>query len=274
MTDELAEKAVKAATGMTFETAQDVVAWVSTHSLSEHPLLQRIAETNETGLLWLLIHNTYRGTSVNFAAWLASVTATVEDERARSLLARQLNEEMGDGNVERAHSRLMTGFLSAIDPLRPANVSQALTEPGEVLGQELAQLYLSRSPYRALAALMAGEVCAHQIIASVGQLLTPHLPILDRGKLTWLTHHNEVEGSHADESTELAAFVPSEASALREVVVGALGVHGSLWESMNTLLLRWAAIHPLSEPRSQLLAHGPALVQRARRLVSLFRAAR
>jgi hypothetical protein len=221
-----------------FESAEDVVRSLSSQSLSDHPIMGRIEATRDAGLLWLVINNTYQGTSVHFAPWLASVTATVQDERARSLLARQLNEEMGDGDVERSHSRLMTTFLSAIDPLRPRDPTPNLTAPGLVLRDVLEQHYRSTDQYEALAALMAGEICAHQMIASVGKLLVPHLDRVDKAGLTWLTHHNEVEGDHAEESFELARFVPRQADALRSVVRGAFGVHTGLWESLDSLLAR------------------------------------
>ena len=233
----------------TFDSAEAVIRCVSTFPLSDHPLVHRIRETQDAGLLWLLINNTYQGTSVHFAAWLASVTAVVEDERVRSLLARQLNEEMGDGNVERAHSRLMTDFLVGIERLRPANLSPSLTEPGQALQESLRQHYLSRDQFEALAALMAGEICAQQLIATVAELMTPHLERVDTLKLTWLTHHNEVEGEHADESLDLARFVPRDAAAIRSVVKGAFGLHRALWESMASLQGRAVASEGLRSAR-------------------------
>jgi pyrroloquinoline quinone (PQQ) biosynthesis protein C len=83
---------------------------------------------------------------------------------------------------------------------------------------------------------MAGEICAHQLIASVARLLEPHLARVDATELTWLTHHNEVEGGHAEESLELARFVPREPEAIQSVALGAFGLHTALWRSMDALL--------------------------------------
>jgi len=221
-----------------FASAEEVVRCVSGYSLAAHPLIQHIERTHDAELLWLLINNTYQGASVRFSQWLAWVTAIVEDERARSLLARQLNEEMGDGDVTKAHSRLMTGFLEGIEPLRPHDLNPSLTEPGFALRAELEKRYCSSDQYEALAALMAGEICAQQLIASVAVLLQPHLARVDLSKLTWLTHHNEVEGAHADESLQLAQFVPAEPEAIRSLVKGAFGVHTALWQSMDAILAR------------------------------------
>lgn len=227
---------------LAFASAADIINCVTRYRLPDHPLIRRIAETRDAALLWLLIYNTYQGTSVKFAAWLASVTATVQDERARSLLARQLNEEMGDGHVERAHARLMTSFLEAIGPLRPAELSDSLLEPGLRLRERLEALYRSSDQYVALATLMAGEICAHQLIAAVAKLLEPHMHRVDASQLTWLTHHNEVEGGHADESLELAGFVPNQHTALDATSRGAFGLHTALWQSMDELLARIPAV--------------------------------
>jgi hypothetical protein len=181
---------------------------------------------------------------VHFAAWLASVTAVVQDERCRCLLARQLNEEMGDGDISRAHSRLMTDFLAAIEPLRPPNIDPSWMAPGKTVGRILAQHYLSRDQFEAMATLMAGEICAHQLIASVGELLKPHLAHIDASGLTWLIHHNEVEGGHADESLVLAGFVPHSPAAIASVARGALGLHRALWQSMDELGAAYSATPP------------------------------
>jgi len=225
--------------GDDFASAEAIIRYVAEHPLSKHPLVLQIGRTESAGLLWLLVSNTYHGTSVHFAAWLASVTAIVEDERCRCLLARQLNEEMGDGDISRAHSHLMTDFLTAIEPLRPLHVDPSWTAPGRELGRTLEQHYLSRDQFEAMATLMAGEICAHQLIASVGQLLKPHLAQVDTSRLTWLIHHNEVEGGHADESLVLARFVPNNPAAIASVARGALGLHRALWQSMDELQASW-----------------------------------
>lgn len=106
---------------LAFESAAAIVERVRRDDLSEHPFLRRsLREESDAGAIWLLIANAYEGTSKHFTRWLAHVTAAVEDNRVRSLLARQLNQEMGDGDYTQAHSVLMQSFLAGIEPWRPA----------------------------------------------------------------------------------------------------------------------------------------------------------
>jgi pyrroloquinoline quinone (PQQ) biosynthesis protein C len=219
-----------------FPSAEQVIRCVASHSLADHPFVRRLWREVDCGApLWLMITNTYEGTSKHFVRWLANVTARVDDDRLRCLLARQLDQELGEGDLSRAHSFLMRDFLDAIEPMRPGDFSEAKLASGRRLGERLGRHYMSDEAFEGLGALMAGELCAEQLIRAVGQLLGRQSCRLDSSKLEWLRQHNELEGDHAEESFTLARLVPPTPSAVASLQRGAMGLHHALWESLDEL---------------------------------------
>lgn len=225
-----------AATPAPFASAEEVVRSVSAFSLSDHPFVQRVGrEPDNGGYIWQLIRNTYEGTSIHFVRWLATVTARVEDDAMRCLLARQLDQELGEGDITRAHSVLMGEFMRAIEPMRPATFEDTQLDSGRRLGQRLNEHYMSADPYEGAAALMAGEICAEQLIRAVARLLRAAPRPFDPSMLLWLTEHDELEGGHADESIVLARMVPATPEAVASVERGAIGLQNAIWESLDEL---------------------------------------
>lgn len=219
-----------------FANAEEIIRSVSAYKLSDHPFVQRVSREPENGgYIWQLIRNTYEGTSIHFVRWLATVTARVEDDAMRCLLARQLDQELGEGDITRAHSVLMGDFMRAIEPMRPKDFEEAQLDSGRRLGKRLNDHYMSDDPYEGAAALMAGEICAEQIIRAVARLLRAAPRPFDPSMLLWLTEHDELEGGHADESLVLARMVPEKPEAVASVQRGALGLQNALWESLDEL---------------------------------------
>ncbi len=220
---------------LAFASAESILEALR-HDLADHPFLRSLArEPRDAGALWLLIANAYEGTSKHFVRWLAWVTARVDDDRIRCLLAHQLDEELGEGDHARAHGILMQGFLRAIERLKPEDVCDADLTPGRRLGAELATHYLSDDAHEGLGALMAGEICAQQLIGAVARLLAAHGVASDEPALAWLRRHDELEGDHAEESFVLARMIPRERQAIDAIRRGALGTHAALHRFLDAM---------------------------------------
>lgn len=221
-----------------FSSVESVIQCAATYDLSEHPYIRRLfRENSNSGGIWQLVRNTYEGTSKYFVRWLAMVTARVEDDRIRTLLARQLNEELGNGDINQAHSHLMMSFLEAIDLLRPPEFDESRLDSGRQLGVQLTKHYMSEDGLEGLGALMAGENCTNQIIGAVASFLKTQPYQLDSKKTHWLTQHNEIESDHAEKSILLARLVPDTPGNIESVYRGAMGVHTALWRSLDKLYI-------------------------------------
>jgi DMATS type aromatic prenyltransferase len=77
----------------------EMVRHYEEYELTYHPFFQRLQrEPVNTQHLWLVIMN-IRETATNFTRRLANILARISDDRIRCILAKQLNDELGNGNI-------------------------------------------------------------------------------------------------------------------------------------------------------------------------------
>jgi len=176
-----------------------------------HPMLRRLAREPLNGEhLWAILANFQISISRNFARHLAQITARVEDDRVRSILAHQLDDELGNGDPTRAHVGLFAAMMERLSAWKPASVGERLLQPGRMFEQNLRAVYDASDAWEAVGAVMVGEVFGKQIDLFLGQQFRRQREI-DTEQLTWLTLHEQLEVEHAEDSSELAALVPNSA---------------------------------------------------------------
>jgi DMATS type aromatic prenyltransferase len=189
--------------------------------IDEHPLFERLRrEEPALAPLWTILANNWVGIGESFPTWLASLIARVDRDDMRSVLAKQLNDELGDGDPKKAHRVLFRRMLADLEPHAPPGPRDHLLAPGRRLAMRLADHYLARSPLEAVGGTLIMEVFGKQVDQAIGTLLRRRTD-LDVGKLTWLVLHEELEEEHADESVVLARMTPADVRSEAEVCHGA-----------------------------------------------------
>jgi pyrroloquinoline quinone (PQQ) biosynthesis protein C len=198
-----------------------------------HPLFVELrSRPVDLSAIWILMANLAQGISKDFVIWLAQTIAHVEDRRIASLLAKQLNDELGSGAFDQIHSTLLQRFVDGLEPWRPALTGSATLGPGRTLAREGSLLFQTEDVYEALGALMVGEVFAKKMDHCVGdEIRRQHA--LSADTLTWLTIHETLEIDHADDSRELAALIPESEPALAAVRRGARAQWALLWSFLD-----------------------------------------
>jgi pyrroloquinoline quinone (PQQ) biosynthesis protein C len=159
--------------------------------------------------LWTLLANFQTSVSKNFARHLARITARVEDDRVRSILAHQLDDELGNGDPQRAHVRLFQTMMDQLAAFRPATIDDAMWQPGRNFDANLRACYEAEDAWEAVGAVMVGEVFGKQIDLFLGAQLRRQSAI-DAESLEWLVLHERLEVEHAADSAELAGLVTSD----------------------------------------------------------------
>jgi len=209
--------------------AEEIVRRYERDTIAQHAyFLQLGREPVDMRRLWLLIANGREGVVQDFSRRLANVTARIGDERLRCMLAKQLNDELGDGDYTKAHRLLYEQLLSGLDPWRPEPVVPAMLRPGQELGQRLEAIYFDPEAYVGIGASMVIEVLGKQIDVRVGQELRRQHRLTPEA-MTWLTIHEELEIDHADESMTMAHMVPPSGPALAATWRGAEAVGAAFW---------------------------------------------
>lgn len=173
-----------------------------------HPLFERIRREGITlPIAYTLLANIQLAIANDFARRLASVVARVEEDDIRSMLAKQLDDELGHGDPARTHKRLFARLVDGLAPSRPS--TSDLLQPGEQLFAWSDEIYLRRSPYEGFGATLIMECVGKQFDIFLAESLRRGGFALPPTVLEWLTLHEALEVDHVDESIELASMVPS-----------------------------------------------------------------
>jgi DMATS type aromatic prenyltransferase len=191
-------------------TPAEIVKRFEEESIADHPFFRRLRrEPPNLGALWKLMTNAEVALIRDFARNLAQVVARVDDNRVRSILAHQLNDELGHGKFdERAHSQLFAKLLAGIAPFKPAGVDvQAITAPGRKLAAALRDIYYTPDGWEGVGATMVIEIFGKQVDVALGDQFRRQKQV-DPKSLEWLHMHEELEQDHAAESLDLAHLAP------------------------------------------------------------------
>jgi DMATS type aromatic prenyltransferase len=190
-------------------TPAEIVERFERESLADHPFMRRLRrEPVDLFKLWKLMKNAQIGIINGFSRRLSQVVAKIEDDRIRSILAHQLNDELGNGNFERAHSQLFGKLVLGLDRWKADVTDEALLAPGKVLSQRLEEIYLSSDAFEGVGATMVIEIFGRQVDMFFGDEFRRQKEV-DPKSLEWLNMHEELEIEHSAESLDLAHLVPA-----------------------------------------------------------------
>lgn len=189
-------------------------------TVAHHPFLQRLQrEPVNLTHIWLLFMNIREGVVTDFTRRLASIVGRIDDERIRCILTKQLNDELGNGNIDRIHRKLFDRLMGAIEPWKVDSFTEEMLIPGKQFSQRLEEIYLDSNPYVGVGAAMVMEIHGKQFDICLGEEFRK--TTVDRSAITWLTLHEELEVDHADESVVLARFIGDSATGVAAARQGA-----------------------------------------------------
>jgi DMATS type aromatic prenyltransferase len=205
------------------QPATALVEHFEAHSVAEHPFFARLRrEPVDLKKLAHLMANFRVALVQNFPRRLAMLTARTGDERLRSILARQLNEELGNGDFTRAHRVLFDKMYEVLAPWAPVDMGGALA-PGRALGEVLERCYVEAEPYEGIGASLVVEVYGKQVDSFIGDEFRRQEQV-PPSALEWLYLHERVEVQHAQESMEMALLLPPRGPALEAAWRGARAI--------------------------------------------------
>jgi DMATS type aromatic prenyltransferase len=217
----------------TQSSLEELVLHYEDHALTYHPFFQRLhREPVNPQYLWLLIMN-IRETATNFTRRLANILARIEDDRIRCILAKQLNDELGNGNIERIHCKLFDRLMATVEPWQMEPFTEKLLIPGTEFSNNFEEIYLDSNPYVGVGAMIVSEIYAKQFDICLGNEL--RRTNVDRAGIKWVTIHEELEVEHADESFLLASFVTDSEESIVAAKRGIEKTCLTAWTFLNQL---------------------------------------
>lgn len=221
--------------GTRFGPAQAIVDRYEAIDVEQHPFCRGLSESPpDLRTIWLFMVNLREGVSREFVTWLATAIARIADRRIGSLIAKQLDDELGGGDYERIHTLLLDRFVGALAPWSVNAPEATVLAPGQRLAQDAARPFFAPEPYEGVGALMSGEIFARKMDLFLGAQIRRQNQLSDEA-LAWLTVHEQLEIHHADDSGSLATLVPSEGPELAATWRGAEAQWNSLWAFLDRL---------------------------------------
>jgi pyrroloquinoline quinone (PQQ) biosynthesis protein C len=208
--------------------AEVMVAKYDARQVSDHPFFLHLqSQPVDLSAIWLLMANLHGGISDHFVQWLAATIEKVDERRIASLIAKQLNDELGNGDFQQIHSLMLDQFVAGLVPWRPKGIGAEVLEPGQQLLDAMAKLFASDA-YEGVGTLMASEIFASKMDTCLGNEIRRQSDI-PRPVLRWLEVHETLELDHANDSLLLAALIPNDGPRLEAVRRGAAASWDALW---------------------------------------------
>ncbi len=222
-------------------TAPEAVRWYADNPIAHHPFLQRLArEPLAMPRLALILLNFQHAITNEFSRRLAHTVARTDNEAVRSILAKQLNDELGDGDPTQTHRLLFDRFVDGMRPYAPEITEQTLA-PGARLGATLEALYVDEpNPWIGVGATLLMEVFGQQTDSFLGDQFRRQSE-LPESVLLWLSLHEELEHDHVDEVFALAEHIP-EGEPTRIALQGVQALATAGWAFFDDMYrLAWPA---------------------------------
>lgn len=220
---------------------QELILYCEKNGLDQHPFLQELrSRPADLTVVHDIMANAW-GFASNFTSWLAAVISRLDDPRLMSVLAKQLNDELGNGDASQIHTVLYQQMLDALRPWKAASDTSDDGSPGKMLQREADRLFRAADPYEALGAVMAGEIFAAQFDEWLGGEFARQQE-LDLSGCTWYNVHDELEREHADDSTELAGLVPDSDAHRAAVWRGAKGIDAALRSFLDAMSHKYRTV--------------------------------
>jgi hypothetical protein len=218
-------------------SAQSIVREYEARDVSAHPLFSRLrSEPVSLEALWFLVANMNAGISPNFVRWLGLTIARVSDYRVASLIAKQLDDELGNGDFQGIHSVLLDKFVAGLAHWRPERPGQNLLLAGERLGRRASAVFESAEPYEAVGGLIVAEIFAKKMDICLGDEIRRQNLVAPEA-LRWLEIHEVLEIDHAEDSASLAALVPEQGDELEATWRGARELWEAMWGFLDDVAL-------------------------------------
>ncbi len=218
--------------GKQLNSIESIAQYYETNSFGNHPFFHRLQrEPVNLTHLWLLFVNGQEGVVAHFTRRLALIVAHIDNEHICCILAKQLNEELGNGDVTKIHRKIFERLILSLEAYKPQLITEQILLPGQELSKKLEALYSNANTYVGVGAAILMEIRGKQRDEVLGKELDRTTETSDA--LSWLNLHGELEADHAEEAMDLARLIDRTGGDKDAVLQGASMTSDALWNFCN-----------------------------------------
>ncbi len=214
----------------------DIVAWGHALDFRNHPFFRRLEQTDAVvDPLYRLALNMRIGIAHRFTQWLAALIARVPDVGVRSILAHQLDDELGHGRGEDAHVHLFERMFDAVQAAAgPLPEDVDVTAPGRTFTATVEPWFTGGDPWVGVGMAALAEVAASQTDEVIARVFRRQHAV-SHAELQWAFLHDELEQSHAQDSDSIVRGVPDDPAVHEAMWRGARLGARALWVLLDDL---------------------------------------
>lgn len=214
-------------------SGKELAAFFTTNSIAEHPFFKR-PDNHHLGYISVIMEN---GRELDITGFLARLISIADNIEVRCKLVPQLYDELGCGNSQNIHIKLIGRYLNAVKPycnVHPDDL-QKLEDAYVKLGITYRRLFKESSYYEALGVAVANELVVQPIFEYLKDVTLNSNHPLNPDDLLWITSHNELEEGHVEDSFELAALIPADKQSLTSAMDAAYELYTGIWNFFDTV---------------------------------------
>lgn len=201
--------------------------------IAEHMLLRAIGEGKaDTRAIYNILANG-RDIATTAPSWFEALIDRAPNAAFKALLARQLDDELGHGDVERRFSVRLDRLLSALEPMVGSIDSREL-EPGRNLLRNVRLCLFDPSFYASLGALVAAKYRSEEFGTWL-EIVMRQQPRIAGSRYSWVTEFADIQAHHTTVGEFLLAVMTSKTQRA-EASRGAREFDACLWACMDEML--------------------------------------
>jgi pyrroloquinoline quinone (PQQ) biosynthesis protein C len=217
----------------TVNTGEDIINVLLANPIDRHPFFQS-AKKNNIGYVSVILEN---GRELDITGFLARLISMTTNVNLRAKLVLQLYDELGSGNPEKIHIKLIGYYLNEIKPHSKvaAENQTELDAAYDRLNQVYRRLFHPTDFHEGLGVAIANEIIVQPIFEYFKGVTANSGLNLSHNAMIWLNAHDELEEDHVADSLEMANMIEAGSEDLAKAASKAFELFNEFWVFFNTV---------------------------------------
>lgn len=215
------------------KTGEDIIKVLLNNPIDGHPFFQSDKKDN-IDYVSVILEN---GRELDITGFLARLISMTDNVELRGKLVLQLYDELGSGNPDKIHIKLIGYYLNEIKPhstVAAENQKELEAAYGR-LNQVYRRLFNPTDFHEGLGVAIANEIIVQPIFEYFKKVTADSELELSDNAMIWLNAHDELEEDHVADSVEMANMIKPESEDLAKSAAKAFELFNEFWVFFDTV---------------------------------------
>jgi len=215
------------------KTGEQLARFLISKPIDKHPFFLS-KKKNNIGYVAVILEN---GRELDIPKLLATLISMTTNYDFRAKLVPQLYDELGSGNLDMIHVKLIGKLLNALKPYSKVaeKDKQKLNDAYQELNLVFQDLFNPKEFYYGLGVAISNELIVQPIFEYFKEIIFNSDKNFLKEDLIWLTAHDELESGHIEDTIELANLIEPQSEGLKIAAKTALELYNHFWEFFDVV---------------------------------------